>query len=165
MSHVQNVTGRTNSKRQITMKKEATTNIENYDPRRNMRRKGKKYIGLLTLMLITLMFSISSAEIPESINFKGFLTESGSPIDETVKMTFSLYNSESAESPFWSQSQVIEVKKGLYSIVINSFPNKVLLGAQYYLGVEVGTEHGSICLGRNRLAMVRSGNITSNYSL
>jgi len=147
------------------MKREATTKIEIIDYRRNMRRKGKKYIGLLTLLLITLMFSISSAEIPGSINFEGFLTESGSPIDETVKMTFSLYNSESTESPLWVQSQVVEVKKGMYSIVLNSFPNKVLLGAQYYLGVEVGTEHGSICLGRNRLAMVKSGNITSNYSL
>ncbi len=147
------------------MKREATTKIEIIDYRRNMRRKGKKYIGLLTLLLITLMFSISSAEIPGSINFEGFLTESGSPIDETVEMTFSIYDSESAVSPLWAQSQVIEVKKGMYSIVLSSFPNKVLLGAQYYLGVEVGTEHGSICLGRTRLTMVRPENIIFNYSL
>ncbi len=130
-----------------------------------MKRKGKKYIGLLTLLLITLMFSISSAEIPGSVNVEGFLTDSGLAIDETVEMTFSLYDSEFAVSPLWTQSQVIEVKKGMYSIVLSSFPNKVLLGAQYYLGVVVGTEHGSICLGRNRLTVVRPDKFVFNYSL
>ena len=76
-----------------------------------MRRKGKKYIGLLTLLLITLMVSIISAEIPGSVNVEGFLTDSGLAMDETVEMTVSLYDSESAVSPLWTQRQVIEVKK------------------------------------------------------
>jgi hypothetical protein len=135
------------------------------DNRRNMKRKGMKYIGLLTLLLITLMFSISYAEIPGSVNVEGFLTDSGLAIDETVEMTVSLYDSESAVSPLWTQSQVIEVKKGMYSIVLSSFPNKALLGAQYYLGVEVGTEHGSICLGRNRLTVVRPDKLIFSHSL
>jgi hypothetical protein len=129
-----------------------------------MKRKGMKYIGLLTLMLITLMVSISSAEIPGSVNVEGFLTDSGLAIDETVEMTFSLYDSESAVSPLWTQSQVIEVKKGMYSIVLSSFSNKVSPGAQYYFGVEIGTEHGSICLGTNRLT-VRPEKIIFNRSL
>jgi hypothetical protein len=57
------------------------------------------------------------------------------------------------------------VRKGKYSIVLSSFPNKVLLGAQYYLGVEVGTENGSICLGRNLLTVERPEKIVFNYSL
>ncbi len=130
-----------------------------------MKRKRMKYIGLLTLLLITLMFSISYAEIPGNVNVEGYLTDSGLAIDETVEMTVSLYDSESAVSPLWTQRQVIEVKKGMYSIVLSSFPNKVLLGAQYYLGVEVGTEHGSICLGRNRLTVVRPDKIILSHSL
>jgi hypothetical protein len=130
-----------------------------------MIRKEKKYIGFFTLLLITLMFGISSAEIPGSVNLEGSLTDAGLPVDETVEMAFSLYDSESAVIPLWTQRQVIEVKKGRYSIVLSSFPNKVLLGAQYYLGVEVGTENGSICLGRNQLTVARPEKITFNYSL
>jgi hypothetical protein len=130
-----------------------------------MIRREQKYIGFFTLLLITLMFGISSAEIPRSVNLEGSLTDAGLPVDETVEMTFSLYDSESAVTPLWTYRQVIEVKKGRYSILLSSFPKKVLLGAQYYLGVEVGTEHGSICLGRNHLTVIRSEKLTFNYSL
>jgi hypothetical protein len=111
------------------------------------------------------MFGISSAEIPGSINLEGSLRNSGLSVDEKVEMTFSLYDSEAAVAPLWTQRQVIEVKKGRYSIVLRSFPSKVLLGAQYYLGVEVETEHGSICLGRNLLTVARPEKIVFNYSL
>jgi hypothetical protein len=130
-----------------------------------MREKGKKYIGFFTLLLIMLMFGISSAEIPGSINLERSLRNSGLSVDEKVEMTFSLYDSEAAVAPLWTQRQVIEVKKGRYSIVLSSFPSKVLLGAQYYLGVEVETEFGSICLGRNLLTMARPEKIVFNYSL
>jgi hypothetical protein len=130
-----------------------------------MKRKGMKFIGLLTLLLITFVFSISSAEIPGSVSFEGFLTEAGLPIDETVEMRFALYDSETAVSPLWSQHQIIKVKQGVYSVVFTSFPKKVFLRAQYYLGVEVGREKESVCLGRHLLTTAKSEKIMFNYSL
>jgi hypothetical protein len=119
-----------------------------------MRTSRRKFIGFFTLLLITLMFSISVAEVPGVVVLEGSLADLGLPIDERVEMMFSLYDSETADTAFWSQKQMIEARNGRYSIVLKSFPKNVFRDARYYLGVEVRTEKAYICLGRKRLDAV-----------
>ena len=119
-----------------------------------MEKGKRKFIGLFTLVLITLMFSISSAEVPGTINLEGSLRGLGLPGNQIVEVTFSLYDSETADTAFWTQQKVIEIRNGKYSTVIRSFPNYAFRDDRYYLGVEVQTEKESICLGRKRLAAV-----------
>lgn len=119
-----------------------------------MRRKGKLFIGIVMSLLITFMYDISSAEVSGNLNLEGSLRNLELPKGEGVEMIVSLFDSETAETPLWTHRQVVEVKNGIYSIVLNKFPNKMLSGAQYYIGVEIETEKGSVCLGRKRLAEV-----------
>ena len=51
---------------------------------------------LVRYIAIILLFgsSLSFAAVPRAINYQGYLTDSGgAPINTTVSMTFSLYNS------------------------------------------------------------------------
>jgi hypothetical protein len=103
------------------------------------------------MLMITLSFSISSAVVPGNIHLQGYLDDAGSPINKPVKITLSLYDSEIAEKPLWSQRQTVQVDKGTYEIVLKSLPKYLFEDNEYYVGVEVETESGSICLGRKQL--------------
>ncbi len=124
------------------------------DERRSMRTGKGTVIGLLTLLLIMVMFSAGSAEDRGKFNLEGSLTGLGLIDNKKVKIIFSLYDSETAVAAFWSQQQIIEISNGKYSALLSSFPNHVFLDDKYYLGIEVRTQQESICLGRKRLATV-----------
>ena len=119
-----------------------------------MEKGKRKFVSLFTLVLITLMFSISSAEDPGTVNLEGSFRGLGLQGDQKVEVTFSLYNSDTADTAFWTQQQNIEIRNGKYNAELRSFPGYAFRDDHYYLGVELRTEKGSICLGRKRLAAV-----------
>jgi len=53
--------------------------------------------GLLgLLLLLTLLSSIGYAQIPQKMNYQGYLTNAaGVPVNGTVQMVFSIYNASS----------------------------------------------------------------------
>jgi len=106
--------------------------------------KGKKFIGFLVIFLMTfLLFSISSAAVPQTINYQGYLTDSGgTPIDATVQITFSLYNVATGGTALWTETQSsVTVSDGIYSVILGSVtPINLSFDEQYYLGIKVGTD-------------------------
>jgi hypothetical protein len=90
-------------------------------------------------MMLGFMSQLGWADIPNVINYQGYLTDSSAqPIDGTVNMTFSLYDAETGGTQLWSD---------LYSVlVINGLVNKDLgpinldLTPPLYLGIQVNAD-------------------------
>lgn len=111
----------------------------------------KNIIGISLVFLMAISFSISSAAMTETINFQGALTFDGLPVDKTIPITLSVYDSETGEVPLWTKRQNVEVINGIYNFRIASFPDSLSDNKEYYLAVEIETQRGPICLGRKRL--------------
>lgn len=81
---------------------------------------------------------------PDNINYQGYLTDSeGIPIDTDTSITFSLYSVGSGGSALWSDTQTVNVSKGLFSVQLgrpgNVFPMG-LFDTPLWLGISVGAD-------------------------
>jgi len=102
--------------------------------------------GLLgLLLLLTLLSSIGYAQIPQKMNYQGYLTNAaGVPVNGTVQMVFSIYNASSGGVALWTEVHSVTVSQGVYSVILGegSTPNPINLtfDTTYYLGVQVGAD-------------------------
>ena len=111
-------------------------------------------IGILTVFLVAISFSTRSAAGSETIKFQGAMTIEGMPVDKTIPITLSVYESETGEIPVWTKKQSVDVINGIYDFRITSFPDTLSAIQEYYLTVEIETREGPICLGRKRLISI-----------
>jgi len=98
-------------------------------------------IGILFLLGATCL--MSHALVPMTMNYQGYLTDSGgTPVNGTVSMTFSLYASSSWGGALWGETHSVTVTDGVYSVVLgNTTPlNPSHFIDPLYLGVKVGTD-------------------------
>jgi len=109
-----------------------------------MAHKGLAFlvIGTVTLFLC----SISSADVPDSINYQGKLTKAGGgPVNGTFDMTFSIYpDTLPGTLADWSEPQAqVEVERGIFAVLlgsVNPIPASLFDGRVKYLGVQVDTD-------------------------
>lgn len=85
------------------------------------------------------------AQIPRTISYQGFLTNSdGSPKpDGNYTFVFSLYSGSTGGTAFWSESKTLNIKKGLFSTMLGDktpFGDTVKFGNQYWLGIKIGSD-------------------------
>ena len=110
------------------------------------KRTAKVLVGLLVVvLLLTLLSSVGYAQIPQKMNYQGYLTNAaGVPINGTLQMVFSIYNVSSGGSPLWTETHSVTVSQGIYSVILGegSTPNPINLpfDTTYYLGVQVGAD-------------------------
>jgi hypothetical protein len=99
---------------------------------------------LLITLLITFLVVISTAHasIPEKINYQGYLTDpQGSPIDDTITLTFSIYPNTTDETPLWTETQSVTVTDGIFSVNLGDVTTLNLpFDTPYYLGITVGSD-------------------------
>jgi hypothetical protein len=100
---------------------------------------------MVTGTVIFFLCSISSADVPDSINYQGKLTTaSGGCLNGTVQMTFTIYADESGTVSEWSETQTqVEVKEGIFNVLlgsVNPVPDTVFDGNVKYLGVQVESD-------------------------
>ncbi|MFC2035275.1 hypothetical protein ACFLUJ_04025, partial [Chloroflexota bacterium] len=94
---------------------------------------------------ITLANPVDSVSIPQTINYQGLLTDkgTGSPLEGTVNITFSLYELPSGGSSVWEEIHTgVNVSHGLFNVQlgsINPIDTSHLTG-ESYLGVKVGAD-------------------------
>ncbi|MDP3023904.1 MAG: hypothetical protein Q8O10_00005 [candidate division Zixibacteria bacterium] len=105
--------------------------------------KSKYFLIVAGLMLV--LFSYSSAQVPQLINYQGKLTKSnGAPLDTTISMVFSIYADSAGTILKWTETQgAVKVEKGLFNVLlgsVDSIPYSVFDGSIRYLGVKVGTD-------------------------
>ena len=96
--------------------------------------------GFLSLMLA----SVLSAGVPKVISYQGQLSNSsGSPVDGTVTITFSLYKDVSGGTAIWSEIQTISVSNGLLNVQlgsVNPLIETLFDSDPVYLGIKVGAD-------------------------
>jgi len=103
--------------------------------------KSKYFLIVAGLMLV--LFSYSSAQVPQLINYQGKLTKStGAPLDTTISMVFSIYADSNGTILKWSETQgAVKIDKGVFNVLlgdVNPIPDTVFDGNIRYLGVTVG---------------------------
>ena len=101
--------------------------------------------GLLSVFgsIGLVLFSYSSAQVPQMINYQGKLTNpSGAPVNDTLQMVFTIYNAEVGGTSLWTETQTaVIVEKGVFNVLlgsVNPIPDSVFDGSVRYLGVAVG---------------------------
>jgi hypothetical protein len=95
-------------------------------------------IGALLVLLATL----SSAQVPQMINYQGKLTTpAGAPVNDTLHMVFTIYADTGGTNLLWAESQsAVIVEKGVFNVLlgsVDSIPYSVFDGSIRYLGVKV----------------------------
>jgi len=103
--------------------------------------KSKWFLMVMGLMLV--LFSFSSAQVPQMINYQGKLTNpSGAPVTDTLQMVFTIYADEAGTTPLWTETQsTVEILKGVFNVLlgsVNPIFYSVFDGTTRYLGVSVG---------------------------
>ena len=67
--------------------------------------------------------------IPWHINYQGYLTDdSGNPINDTLSMTFGIWDAASGGTEVWNEPQNVEVRNGLFNLIlgtVNSIPTNI----------------------------------------
>ena len=109
-----------------------------------------RYCRLLKAALSTLAFAIAcfltgatQAQIPQTINYQGYLTNSASqPVNAAVSVTFRLYASAAGGSPVWQETQSgISVANGIFTAVLGSTaPFSLPFNVPYFLSLQVNTD-------------------------
>jgi len=108
-----------------------------------MRNAANQSILLLLVFIFTI--SISIADVPNIVNYQGMLTDDyGVPLDTTVSMSFTVYDSLSGGSAVWSETHSsVAVSAGVFSVMLGSntsggVPASVFSDSGRFLGITVG---------------------------
>lgn len=96
--------------------------------------------------VIFFLASVSSADVPDSINYQGKLTTAtGGCVNDTVQMTFSIYpDTLPGTTADWTETQMqVVVKDGIFNVLLGSvtpLPASLFDGNAKYLSVQVESD-------------------------
>ncbi|HEX4823482.1 MAG TPA: hypothetical protein VFV19_04185 [Candidatus Polarisedimenticolaceae bacterium] len=78
---------------------------------------------LIACFLLTVTASLAAAAVPAVVNYQGRLTDNTpqqNPLDATVTMDFSIWDAASGGSSLWTETQSVQVVKGLFNVLLGS---------------------------------------------
>jgi hypothetical protein len=87
---------------------------------------------------------LNAPPVPLVINYQGYLTDAdGNPVNDTLEMTFSIYDTAEGGEPVWTETQpAVTVTEGIFNVLLGSV-NPISAGpltGESYLGVKVGSD-------------------------
>jgi hypothetical protein len=97
-------------------------------------------------VVMFLICSVSSADVPHMINYQGKLTTDtgGGCLNDTVQMRFSIYPDTLGSPAVWTETQNnVIVKEGIFNVLLGgvvSIPDSVFDGSVKFLGVKVESD-------------------------
>jgi|GEM_PF-3808977 len=96
----------------------------------------------LTIVCVAILVSSSLAQIPQLINYQGFLADStGTPVNGSLSMVFSIYDDSTGGVPVWMESHgSVSVFEGRFNVLlgsINPLEASVFDESDRYLGLAV----------------------------
>jgi trimeric autotransporter adhesin len=101
----------------------------------------RTYFSLFFILLLALTLSpiATFGGIPGTINYQGYLTDSGgTPVHATVSMIFSIYETDIGGVSSWTETQNVEVSNGIYTVQLGkNAPLTLHFDVPYYLGISV----------------------------
>lgn len=121
---------------------------------RTCRRSFSSVVSLL--ILVALSASLSSAQVPDRVAFQGLLLDdAGAPLNQTVDLDFSLYDSLAAGALLWGESQLgVLVVDGVYGVELGAtspLDASVFAGGPVFLEIVVD---GEVLVPRQQLLAV-----------
>jgi len=99
-----------------------------------------KITFLISLLFVnTILFSQS---VPAVIDYQGRLTDIiGDPVDGTVSIVFSIYDSETGGAELWTETQAsVSVFDGLFHVLlgsVNALPDTLFNSSDRWIGINV----------------------------
>ncbi len=102
----------------------------------------KKAIFILGLITFSIWAVNAIAEIPQMINYQGRLTDAnGSPISDTVEVTFGIYNAETEGDLKWAEIHPsVIMTNGLFNVILgslNPIPVDIFDDSNRYLSIQI----------------------------
>jgi len=97
---------------------------------------------LLLVLVLMLCGSFATAQIPRSMSYQGVLTDSvGVPKpDGSYAFTFRLYDTSSGGNVVGTQTQTLQVSRGLFHTVLDQLLQGVSMDRPYWLSLQVAAE-------------------------
>jgi len=116
-----------------------------------MNRTWRSVIIIAGMVLMSGITSLGNAQVPQTVSYQGYLTDSaGNPFDTTatgpVQMIFTIFDDVTAGTSQWSETQLVTVTEGVYSVVFGANianPLNAAFDVPYFLEVQVETAAGS----------------------
>lgn len=102
----------------------------------------KKFF-IITLILLAGFVLPARAEIPQTLNYQGVLTDAGGTAvpDGSYSITFRIYDVSSGGTALWTETNTVQVSKGIFSVVLGTLVQPNLpFDTDYYLGMSVEGE-------------------------
>jgi hypothetical protein len=108
----------------------------------------KRSASLLNHAIVGALFALlaasnAPAQVPQLINYQGYLTDTGrSPINGVQSITFSIYNSGTAGTEVWKEIQNVMVTDGLFTVLLGTvtpIPYTAFDSGEQYLAVRIGS--------------------------
>jgi len=99
-----------------------------------------KRIAISMYILIIILGSGASAQVPKAINYQGVLTDNGGMVvpDGSYELALKLHTDPVADTPVWECVQEVTVTKGIFNALLGaSCPLTLDFNQQYYLGISV----------------------------
>ncbi len=117
------------------------------------------FVGFVGAVLLITMFPLmASAQVPETINYQGKLTDDvGAPWDGICTVRFYLYDALTGGTSLWDEQQSVLVNDGIYNVQlgsVNPLDSDVFAGDEVYLEVVIysgGTTNGETLSPRQRV--------------
>jgi len=101
---------------------------------------------IVSMGIVILSAAVLNSQIPELINYQGYLTdmETGLPVEDgSYQISFAIYNTASGVDPIWEESQLVQITRGLYAVLLGSvkpLTSSIFSGTEKYLGIRIGDE-------------------------
>src|SRR4030095_10190803 len=96
------------------------------------------------LVLVLLLSTGGSAQIPETITYQGRLNGPGGPVSATLAMTFAIYDHKTGTALLWTETHAaVTVDQGQFSVELGSlvpFTPALAFDVPYFLGIAVGAD-------------------------
>jgi len=103
--------------------------------------------AMTVLLFAVLTASLAVAAVPGVVNYQGRLTDNTpqqNPLDATVAMDFSIWDAATGGSSLWTETQSVQVVKGLFNVLLGSTtpmpPTLFTSGDVRYLEIHVSGE-------------------------
>ena len=110
----------------------------------------RRFANLTVLlgMSVLVFASLAVAEVPRAISYQGRLTDgSGSPLDTTVSMVFTIYDDSTGSGSKWSETHPsVSVVDGLFNVILGRgtspvpIEDSVFNQPDRWLGITVGSD-------------------------
>jgi hypothetical protein len=105
-----------------------------------------RFVIFTILIVLVSLASLSQADVPKLINYQGMLTDDGTPLTDTLDITFKIFNDSLSVSPTdkrWEETHSdVSVIDGLFNVMLGSVSALNLdFSEDYWLDITVGGEH------------------------